>query len=89
VCVSDAEIAEAVPEVPFTAAGGVAAPWVSAPQQTTAPVPAWIAQECKSPAAIAVAVPALPSTEGGTVACPQGLSPQQMTRPLSAWIAHA
>jgi len=39
------------------------------PQQTTAPVPAWIAQLCAKPVAIAEAVPAVPSTEGGGVAC--------------------
>jgi hypothetical protein len=37
-------MAEAVPEVPFTEAGGVVAPNVPDPQQMTAPPPAWIAQ---------------------------------------------
>jgi hypothetical protein len=43
-----AEIAEALPAVPSTEGGGVACPASSssslALQQTTAPVPAWIAQ---------------------------------------------
>ena len=38
-----AEIAEAVPMLPSTEAGAVAEPWLLAPQQRTAPVPAWIA----------------------------------------------
>jgi len=50
------------------------------PQQTTAPLPAWIAQ---LPPEIADAVPVAPFTEAGGV-----LSlPQQTTAPLLAWIA--
>ena len=41
--------AVAVPLVPFTVTGGVAWPNVSSPQQTTAPVPAWIAQAKAKP----------------------------------------
>lgn len=39
-----AAIADAVPVVPSTEAGGVACPYSFRPQHTTAPVPAWIAQ---------------------------------------------
>jgi hypothetical protein len=38
------------------------------PQQTTAPLPAWIAQLWEPPVAIADAVPDVPSTEGSGVA---------------------
>src|SRR5262245_45224109 len=57
------------------------------PQQTTAPLPAWIAQLWPPPAAIAEAVPAVPSTDGGGVASPETFPPQQTTAPPSAWIA--
>src|SRR5215471_17477461 len=82
-----AAIADAAPAVPLTEAGGVACNQSFAPQQTTAPLPAWIAQLCSSPAAIAVAVPMVPSTDGGGVASPSELSPQQTTFPVPAWIA--
>jgi len=42
--------------MPLIDAGGVACPKKSDPQQTTAPVPAWIAQLCPPPSAIAVAL---------------------------------
>ncbi len=70
VWVPPAAIAEAVPSVPSTEGGGVACPRYE-PQQTTAPLPAWIAQLWPLPAAIAEAVPSVPSTEGGGVACPK------------------
>jgi hypothetical protein len=61
---------------------------MGAPQQTTAPVLAWIAQLVRTDAAIAVAVPAVPSTEGGGVdSWRNPLSPQQTTAPVPAWIA--
>jgi len=49
------------------------------PQQTSAPVPSWIAQLKVSPAAIADAVPVLPVTEPGGVRCPSTPRPQQAT----------
>src|SRR5262245_48699158 len=49
-------MADAVPAVPSTEGGGVAPPWKFSPQQTTMPVPAWIAQLCALPSAIADAV---------------------------------
>jgi hypothetical protein len=58
-------MATAVPDVPFTEAGGVAWPDALSPQHTTAPLSAWIAQLCTKPTAIALAVPKLPSTDGG------------------------
>jgi hypothetical protein len=63
-------MALAVPVVPSTEGSGVDWPELSYPQQTTFPVPAWIAQLCHPPAAIAVAVPAVPPTEEGTVNWP-------------------
>lgn len=80
-------IAEAAPVTPFTESGGVASPEELPPQQTTAPVPALIAQLWALPAAIAVAVPAVPFTDGGGVACPTLFAPQQTTAPVPDWIA--
>ncbi len=60
----------AVPETPLTALGGVAWPLPSKPQQTTLPVPAWIAQLWKRPAVMSVAVPETPLTALGGVARP-------------------
>jgi hypothetical protein len=56
--------------VPSTVGGAAACPKSFQPQQTTAPVPAWIAQLWFPPIAIAEAVPLVPSTEEGGVACP-------------------
>ncbi len=69
-CSLPAAIAEAAPAVPFTEGGGVACPTKLLPQQTTAPVPAWMAQLWPASAAIAEALPSVPSTDGGGVACP-------------------
>ena len=89
-----AEMALAVPLVPSTEAGGEA--WFTVawrrtekfePQQTTLPVPAWIAQLCLCPTAIALAVPLVPSTDGGGEASPSPFNPQQITLPVPAWIA--
>ena len=77
-------MAVAVPLVPSTEAGG---DWLAELQQTTLPVPAWIAQLCEPPAAIAVAVPLAPLTEVGVDIWPPVLSPQQTTFPVPAWIA--
>jgi hypothetical protein len=57
------------------------------PQQTTAPLPDWMAQLWDEPAEIAEALPAAPFTEAGGVACPISLAPQQTTTPLPDWIA--
>src|SRR5262245_47016375 len=81
-----AAIAEAVPSVPSTEGGGVACPWSFKPQQTTVPLPAWIAQLCPEPTVIAVAVPLVPLTDAGGVASPEALL-QQITAPLPDWIA--
>jgi hypothetical protein len=59
-----------VPALPSTEGGGVACPFQLAPQQTTAPLPAWIAQLWYLLVAIGEALPWVPSTEGGGVACP-------------------
>jgi hypothetical protein len=71
-CSEPAAIPVAVPATPFTDVGGVACPLSFLPQQTTALVPAWIAQLCAAlaPPAIAIAVPAIPFTESGGVDCP-------------------
>jgi hypothetical protein len=58
----------AVPESPLTAFGGVAWPSEFRPQQTTLPVPAWIAQLWAKSAAISVAVPEKPFTASGGIA---------------------
>ena len=67
----------AVPQTPLTVSGGVDWPRLSRPQQTTLPVPSWIAQLCSPPgslcsppAAMAVAVPETPLTASGGVAWP-------------------
>jgi hypothetical protein len=66
-----AAIAEATPVVPSTEGGGVVPRrWLLyQPQQTTALVPAWMAQLCQ-PAATTEAVPVVPFTEAGGVALP-------------------
>jgi hypothetical protein len=73
--------------VPFTDGGGAISgkPWI--PQQTTAPVPAWIAQLWPPPAAIEVAAPEMPSTDAGGSVTPEPSYPQQTTAPVPAWIA--
>ena len=71
-------------EVPAsTDAGGDISPYKFKPQQTTLPLPAWIAQLWENPAAIALAVPVVPSTKVGA----GGEIPQQATLPVPAWIA--
>src|SRR5262245_58946384 len=55
---------------------------MSRPQQTAAPVPAWIAHAWPRPAPMAVAVPALPFTAAGTV-----IAGQHTTAWVPAWIA--
>src|SRR5262249_61616682 len=82
-----AAFAGAVPAVPSTEGGGVVGAMPFPPQQTTAPVPAWIAQLWYPPAVIAEAVPAVPSTDGGGVVSPLISAPQQTTAPVPAWIA--
>jgi hypothetical protein len=57
------------------------------PQQTTALVPARIAQLCASPRPIFVALPLVPFTVGGGVDSPMSLSPQHTTAPLLERIA--
>src|SRR5262245_49401543 len=79
-----AAIAEAVPALPSTEGGG-AGPMM-APQQTTFPVPAWMAQLRFWPSAIATAVPPVPFTERGG-ACRMSLWPRQRLAPVPAWIA--
>jgi hypothetical protein len=56
--------------MPLTASGGIVWPLPSSPQQTTLPVPAWIAQLWKPPNAMSVAVPKTPLTALGGVAWP-------------------
>ena len=81
-------MALAVPLVPSTVTGGVDCPlFPLLPQQTTAPVSAWIAQLWELPAAMALAVPAVPFTESGGVDSPSASSPQQTTAPVVATIA--
>ncbi len=63
-----AAIALALPVVPSTDPGGLAAPKESSPQQTTALVPDWIAQLWRPPPAIALALPVLPLTDAGGLA---------------------
>ena len=74
----------AVPETPLTSSGGVAWPQRSQPQQTTLPVPAWIAQLWAPPAAMWVAVPEMPLTASGGVAWPKSSRPQPTTGPSDA-----
>jgi hypothetical protein len=74
-------MAVAVPKVPSTNSWGGAC---LNPQQTTFPVPAWIAQLDRSAAAIAVAVPVVPSSDAGGDVSPD---PQQTKFPVTAWIA--
>src|SRR5262245_11178876 len=73
-----------MPLVPSTAEGGVDCPPELSPQQTTAPVPRWIAQLWDGAAAIAEAVPSGPCTDEGGGAGPP---PQQTTALVPAWIA--
>jgi hypothetical protein len=80
-------MALAVPLVPLTDAGGKGWPLsLPAPQQTTFPVPAWIAQLWPAPAAMALVVPIVAVTAGDG-AWPALLSPQQTTLSVPAWIA--